>query len=205
MHRSERTVHEQIVYRLGSTRRGVTYHDIVEGKVITHSAAEVRRDMLDGRERAARVGHSTAATVSPWSASTARAISILDVAIGLVGAVSVPLYYTSPPDDIDAILQASGARLLFIGAPQLLERLDELKTELPVISFLEQPRIREQGDGVGASSCHSERTGLEVTASPAGFGDLADAALLLRHDRPPQGRDVLVTSICAGWANACPR
>ena len=46
MHRSERTVHEQIEYRLGSKRPSIRYYDIIHGKMIPHSAAEVRRDML---------------------------------------------------------------------------------------------------------------------------------------------------------------
>jgi len=59
----------------------------------------------------------------------------LDAAIGLVGAVSVPLYYTSPPAEIDHILSASGARLLLVGAPKILEQLGEIQADLPVVSF----------------------------------------------------------------------
>ncbi len=44
----------------------------------------------------------------------------VDIAIGLVGAVSVPLYYTTPPSDINDVLKASGAKLFFIGMPSLL-------------------------------------------------------------------------------------
>ncbi len=182
MHRSERTVHEQIVYRLGSTRRGVTYYDIVEGQVITHSAAEVRRDMLAAASALRALGIQRGDRVAMVGLNSTRYL-ILDVAIGLAGAVSVPLYYTSPPADLDAILQASGARLLFIGAPQLLERLAELKTELPVISFLEQPVSENKVMGWGKFlSLGSD--GPAVTASPAGFGDLAT----LRYSSGTTGR-----------------
>jgi long-chain acyl-CoA synthetase len=51
----------------------------------------------------------------------------LEVAIGLTGAVSVPLYYTSPPMVIRNILKASGTKILFIGSPHLMKRLDELE------------------------------------------------------------------------------
>ena len=63
----------------------------------------------------------------------------LDVAIGMLGAVSVPVYYTSPPADIDHILGASGARLLFVGFDKVLERLGELHADVPVISFCRRP------------------------------------------------------------------
>ena len=46
MHRSERTVHEQILYRLGNKNRPVTYHDIRGNGIVTRSGQEVRQDVL---------------------------------------------------------------------------------------------------------------------------------------------------------------
>ncbi|KPK13549.1 MAG: long-chain fatty acid--CoA ligase [Betaproteobacteria bacterium SG8_41] len=182
MHRSDRTVHEQIVYRLRSTHRGVTYYDIVQGQIIRHSAAEVRRDMLAAANALRALGIKRGDRVALVGLNSTRYL-ILDVAIGLVGAVSVPLYYTSPPADLDAILQASGARLLFIGAPQLLERLAELKTELPMISFLERPVSENRVMG-WAKFLSLGRDDPASTASPAGFGDLAT----LRYSSGTTGR-----------------
>jgi long-chain acyl-CoA synthetase len=59
----------------------------------------------------------------------------IDVAIGLTGAASVPLYYTSPHSEVDLLLQASGAKLLMVGIPKLLEGLDRLEADVPVVSF----------------------------------------------------------------------
>lgn len=182
MHRSERTVHEQIVYRLGSQSHRVTCSDIVEGRVIKHGPAEVRGDMLAAASALRALGIQRGDRVAMVGRNCTRYL-ILDVAIGLVGAVSVPLYYTSPPDDVDAILQASGARLLFIGAPQLLDRLSELKAELPVISFLEQP-VTESRVIDWAKFLSLGTQGPAVTASPAGFGDLAT----LRYSSGTTGR-----------------
>lgn len=182
MHRSERTVHEQIVYRLGSKSRGVTYCDIVQGQAILHSAAEVRRDMLAAASALRALGIKRGDRVAMVGLNSTRYL-ILDVAIGLVGAFSVPLYYTSPPADIDPILQASGARLLFIGAPLLLDRLAELKTELPVISFLEQP-ASVNNVMAWAKFLSLGSDGPAVTASPAGFGDPAT----LRYSSGTTGR-----------------
>lgn len=182
MHRSERTVHEQIVYRLGSKRRPVTFHDVVEGQAITRSAAEVRHDILAAASALRALGVERGDRVALVGLNSTRYL-ILDVAIGLAGAVSVPLYYTSPPAEIDPILQASGARLLFIGAPRLLDRLGELQTRLPVISFLEQPGSqKEVTPWATFLSLGSE--GPAVTASPASFGDLAT----LRYSSGTTGR-----------------
>lgn len=182
MHRSERTVHEQIVYRLGSKRRGVVYYDIIHGKMIPHSAAEVRRDMLTAANALRALGIQHGDRVAILGYNSTRYL-ILDVAIGLVGAVSVPLYFTSPPADIDAILRASGARLLFIGAPQLLDRLAELKTELPVISFLGQ--YLSQNSVMEWTAFLSLGSGNATSpTSPAGFGDMAT----LRYSSGTTGR-----------------
>jgi long-chain acyl-CoA synthetase len=182
MHRSERTVHEQILYRLGSKRRGVMYYDIIHGKMIPRSAADVRRDMLTAASALRALGIHQGDRVAIVGYNSSRYL-ILDVAIGLVGAVSVPLYFTSPPADIDAILQASGARLLFIGAAQLLDRLTELKSELPVISFLERP---DSGDAVmdwnEFLSLGADHPADPI--SPAGFDDLAT----LRYSSGTTGR-----------------
>ena len=43
MHRTERTVHEQLLARLESKTRPVNYFDIVQGRLIQHSASEVRQ------------------------------------------------------------------------------------------------------------------------------------------------------------------
>jgi long-chain acyl-CoA synthetase len=134
LHRSDRTVHEQVLFRLRSEHRPVTYHDIIEGRMLTLSGPQVRHDMLAAAIALRRLGISTGDRVAIVGLNSTRYL-LLDVAIGLVGAVSVPLYYTSPPSEIDDILAASGARLLLVGAPDVLARLGELRAPIPVVSF----------------------------------------------------------------------
>ena len=45
-HRSDRTVHEQVLFRLESKSHPVTYFDIVEDQIIQKSAAEMRNEIL---------------------------------------------------------------------------------------------------------------------------------------------------------------
>ena len=134
MHRSERTVHEQIIRRLENKRRKITYHDIIDGKVKTQNTFEVRQEMLNAANALKALGISPEDRVAIVGLNSTRYL-ILDVAIGLIGAISVPLYYTSPPAEIDMILQASGAKFFLVGAPKILERLNEIKTDLPVVAF----------------------------------------------------------------------
>jgi len=138
MHRSERTVHEQILFRLQARSRPVTFHDIAEGQTVTRGPAEVRRDMLAAAAALHALGIGRGDRVALVGLNSSRYLTA-DVAIGLVGAVSVPLYYTSPPAELDPILRASGVRLLLIGAPALLERMAELQADVPTISFCRGP------------------------------------------------------------------
>ena len=138
MHRSERTVHEQILYRLGSKNRPITYHDIGGDRIVTRPGQEVRQDVLAAMAALKSLGIAPGDRVAIAGTNSTRYLT-LDVAIGMLGAVSVPLYYTSPPADIDHILAASGARLLFVGFDKVLERLGELHADVPVISFCRDP------------------------------------------------------------------
>ncbi len=182
LHRSGRTVHEQILFRLGRKSRRVTYHDMFEGKTVTRSAQEVRADMLRAAGALRALGVCPGDRVAIVGFNSTRYLT-LDVAIGLVGAVSVPLYYTSPPAEVDAILQASGAKLLLVGTPKLLGQLDELRTwlcaERPIVSFCRGPAPEElprpviPWDGFLALGTGQGGGAASATIAPVGFGDLA--------------------------------
>jgi long-chain acyl-CoA synthetase len=174
LHRSERTVHEQILFRLEHQSRPVAYRDLIEGRFFARSTEEVRTDMLAAASalRALDIGRGDRVALVGLNGTRYLA---LDVAIGLVGAISVPLYYTSPPTEIDALLEASGARLLLVGAPAVLARLDELKTTVPVVSFWRESPPAEVTRAVmpWAEFLARGRSAAPATVAPVGFGDLA--------------------------------
>jgi long-chain acyl-CoA synthetase len=173
MHRSDRTVHEQILYRLQSRSMPVHYYDVVDGKTIAHDTKEIRESMLTAVKALRAMGIEKGDRVALVGPNSTRYL-ILDVAIGIAGAVSVPLYMTSPPAEIDQILKASGAKLLCVSAPAILERLHEMETAIPVVSLRDGnyraaahelcswEEFLSRGDGVTISS-----------AAPVGLGDLA--------------------------------
>ena len=45
-HRSDRTVHEQVLFSLESKSHPITYYDLIEGKIIKKTAEEMRHDIL---------------------------------------------------------------------------------------------------------------------------------------------------------------
>jgi long-chain acyl-CoA synthetase len=171
-HRSERTVHEQILFRLGSRSRPVALHDVVEGTMVPRDAAAVRRDILAAAAALRAMGIRPGDRVALVGLNSTRYLA-LDTAIGLAGAASVPLYYTSPPGECDTILATSGARVLFVGAPKVLERLGELKSTIPVISFCRQ--------APPAGLSHSVTSWDEFLAGGAGAAAL-ETAPVTPHD-----------------------
>ena len=138
LHRTERTVHEQVLSRLQSERLPVTVHDMVDGEVRTRSGIEMTREIVEASGALRALGVGRGHRVALVGLNSSRYLS-LDVAIGLAGAVSVPLYYTSPTAEIEQIVKASEARLLFIGAPDVLARAGALREVVPVASFCRGP------------------------------------------------------------------
>lgn len=137
MHRSDRTVHEQIFFRLGSRSRPAVYCDIVEGGMIRRSAAELRCEIIQVAKALRASGIGPGDRVGITGLNGTRHFSI-DTALGLIGAISVPIYYTSPPEEIAAIVADSDAKMLLLGAPALLQGLSDLTKRLPVVSFCRQ-------------------------------------------------------------------
>jgi long-chain acyl-CoA synthetase len=138
LHRSGRTVHEQVLFRLGGKSRPVRLYDLVEGKVIRRGARDVALEMRRAAAALRSLGVRTGDRVALVGPNGTRYLA-LDVAIGLAGAVSVPLYCTSPIGEIDAILNDSGARILLVGSPAILERAGELAAPVKLISFARSP------------------------------------------------------------------
>src|SRR5579864_3507517 len=138
VHRADRTVHETVLSRLESHSGRLTFHDIVSGRAVRRSAAEVHGEILAAVNSLRAFGVRKGSRVAIVGVNSTTYLS-LDIAIGLCGAVSVPIYYTSPPDEIEAILRSSRAELLLVGAPAILGRLDEVSTAIPIVSFWRLP------------------------------------------------------------------
>lgn len=134
-HRSDRTIHEQVLFRLKSQSRPVEYYDVVEGRFKKRSSSEVRNDMVRAAVALSSLGVGPGDRVAVVGFNSTRYLT-LDVAIGLVGAVSVPLYYTSPLDEIKEILDDCEASVLFVGTPNILDKIGEFEdTGTKIVSF----------------------------------------------------------------------
>jgi long-chain acyl-CoA synthetase len=174
MHRSGQTVHEQILFRMRSRSRPVTFADLIEGRLITRPVEEVHDQALRAASALASLGVRKGDRVAIVGLNSTRYLA-LDIAIGMTGAVSVPLYYTSPPAEIDTILHASRARMLLVGAPAILARLDELGSKVPIVSFWREPvpsGVRRDVMPWEAFLARCEVIPV-TTPAPVDYGDLA--------------------------------
>ena len=59
----------------------------------------------------------------------------IDNAIGLVGAVSVPIYYTTPADEIALLMNKSGVHLFFVGDERVMANVGDLPEHIKLIPF----------------------------------------------------------------------
>jgi long-chain acyl-CoA synthetase len=171
-HRSERTVHEQVLYRLESKSLPVTYYDIVKGKLIQKTAEQMRQEILSAAAALHVMGVSAGDRVALTGLNSTDYLAA-DVAIGLVGAVSVPLYYTTPPSDIDQVLKASGAKLFFIGMPSLLARTGELTAGVPLVSLCREPNSQNSKVISWTDFLSKAKPNVAFQSAPVGFADVA--------------------------------
>jgi len=173
-HRTDRTVHEQVLFRLESKSRQITYYDMVEGKSIRKTAQELRKEILATTNALKTYGISPGDRVALTGLNSTKYLAV-DIAIGLAGAVSVPLYYTTPPPDINQVLKDSGAKLFFIGIPSLLTRVREITADVPVVSTCRTPTPTEvQTNVVSWEEFLSKGNAtISLDKAPVGFGDTA--------------------------------
>lgn len=137
LHRSDRTVHEQALFRLKGRSMPVNYFDIIKGEIKKSSSNDIYENIISATKSLQSMGIKKGDRIAVVGFNSTRYLTI-DIAIGLTGAVSVPLYYTSPLNEIKEILDDSGAKILFAGTPQILNDLKELNIEIPVVSFCKE-------------------------------------------------------------------
>lgn len=174
LHRSDRTVHEQALFRLESKSYPVTYYDIVEGQIIRKTAAEMRHDILAAVGALQSLGIKAGDRVALTGLNSTRYL-VADLAIGLMGAVSVPLYYTAPPADINSILLSSGSKIFLVGMPSLLARIGELCPDVQIISMCRGSMPQDLPRKVDSWEEFLSKGGRidPAVKAPVGFGETA--------------------------------
>ena len=131
-----RTVFQQMLVRLSSSRNTLTYYDVTSDGTRRLDAAEAKDTILKlaGALRARGIGAGDRVVLVGVNSTR---YFMADAAVGLVGATSVPLYYTSPVADIVELSHDSGAKLAFVGMRKLVEGLPG-QLDIPMVSLLDE-------------------------------------------------------------------
>jgi len=187
-HRSERTVHEQILFRLQSSAKPINYHEITKELIINYDGQTVRNEMISVATAMKTMGIRKGDVVAVVGFNNLRYL-IIDVAIGLLGAVSSPFYYTSPISEINRFLAETKAKLLFVGTPKIFQETDKIETDIPIISFCSQSSNLQIPNWVLSWSdfLHQANNNSVLSFAPVEFSDLATIRYTYGSTGEPKG------------------
>lgn len=158
MRQDGKTVFEQAQIRRASRRYPVSYYDVSADGITKYSGKEVNRKVLciagamlaHGIRKGDRVALAGINSVDYMA---------LDQAIGLIGAVSVPIYYTTPAAELDLLISRSGAQWFFAGDTRIMSQLGDLPSKINVVSFSIADNC---GDSSWENSSGSAKGGTDV-------------------------------------------
>ncbi len=147
MQQTERTVFEQANVRRASKRYPIHYYDVSAEGMQRFSGEKVNRRIRKIQAALWAWGIRKGDKVALTGINCVEYM-MLDQAIGLIGAVSVPIYYTTPMDEASLLLNRSGATWFFVGDLRIMEHIEELEADIPVVAFsvaqgMEKPGVME--------------------------------------------------------------
>ena len=134
MQQTGRTVFEQAAVRNASKRYPIRYHNVTSDEITEMSGAGVNDGIRRIRDALYAWGIRQGDRIALTGINSIEYM-MLDHAIGLSGAVSVPIYYTTPADEIGDLLQRSGSKWLFIGDRRIMEHIEEMDPSIHLVSF----------------------------------------------------------------------
>ena len=134
MYLAGNSIFRQALVRRESKRHSVTYYDITSDGMHEVSGPEMNAVIARFYEKLKALGVQEGDTVALSGINCVEHAAI-DSAIGLVGATSVPIYYTAPGDEVALLLRKSGARWFFVGDKRMMQNIEGLTTDVQVIPF----------------------------------------------------------------------
>lgn len=147
LHSTDRNVFEQALFRMQSKSAPFKYYDVSENGLKETSGAKMCRRIIAITDALERLGIRKGSKVA-LTGNNCTDYFGLDIAIGLVGAVSVPIYYTTPVAEIDILLRKSGAQWLFVGDRRIMKQIDDLESDITIVSFSNALEIKPQRKAV---------------------------------------------------------
>ena len=144
MHQYGKTVFEQAMDRRNSVRHPMHFHDVNRDGVSDVTGQEVN-DLVQRIVDAlyawgVRKGDKIALT-----GINSVQYMALDMALGISGCVSVPIYYTTPIDEVQLLLDKSGAKWLFVGDKRIMQQIEKLAKDIKTVVFSDGLSVHKTG------------------------------------------------------------
>ncbi len=143
LHQSDRSVFEQVLFRLKSRSAPISYFDIGENGVAETTADEMIQKVNEICLGLKHLGIKKGDRVALTGINCTDYFG-LDIAIGLCGGVTVPIYYTTPVEEIEILLEKSGAKWFFVGDRRIMEQISALRMDIPLIKFSEALKVPDE-------------------------------------------------------------
>ncbi len=144
MRQTGQTVFEQAQVRRESRRYPIRYYDVTKTEIRGMSGQYANRKIqtiLDALwEWGIRKGDRVALT-----GINSVDYMMLDQAIGLLGAVSLAIYYTTPVKEASLLLQKSGATWFFVGDTRIMNTIERLEADVKIVAFSAGLEIEKPG------------------------------------------------------------
>ncbi|MBQ9642860.1 MAG: AMP-binding protein [Lachnospiraceae bacterium] len=134
MRQTGQTVFEQAMVRRESRRYPITYYNITSEGIQAVKGPEVNKQIQKIRNALWAWGIRKGDRVALTGINSVDYLA-LEQAIGLMGAVSVPIYYTTPAAEAETLLLKSGARWFFVGDRRMLGQLEKMQTDAQLVLF----------------------------------------------------------------------
>lgn len=129
MRLSDQSIFQQAVARRASKHYPITYYNITASGTERISGPAMNTIVDHYLQLLQQLGVKAGDTVALSGINCAEHAAI-DNAIGLAGAVSVPIYYTTPADEIALLLNKSGARWFFVGDERVMHNAEHLNVQI---------------------------------------------------------------------------
>ena len=123
------TIFQQAVIRRASKHYPISYYNITAKGMELVSGPQMNDMVMHYVEKLKTIGVKAGDKVALSGVNCAEHAAI-DNAIGLVGAVSVPIYYTTPADELALLMKKSGARWFFVGDERVMKQTDGLHVQI---------------------------------------------------------------------------
>lgn len=134
MRQTGQTVFEQAQVRRASSRYPITYYNITASGIHAVTGPEVNARVESVRNALWAWGVRRGDRVALTGINSVEYLA-LEQAIGLLGAVSVPIYYTTPAAETEILLNRSGAKWFFVGDRRMFSQLGKVKTDAAIVLF----------------------------------------------------------------------